>query len=434
MRVRPSRLLRFLPPCAAALVGAALLAGCAADATPERIVLVVVDTLRRDHVSVYGTRAATPNVERLAARGVVHPHAAASFHQTSMSMASLFTGRTPAIESGDPGRPLPWKGRAIYGLARLFAGGEGETHLPPSVPTLAETLREAGYWTAGVTSNYLLFRPAGFDRGFDYWEEVGEPPQPRLRDLRDGGALRAGAELRAGEHVLAAVDRALAARPHDRLFLYVHLMDAHDAAPLGRSYAASVETADRHLGSLLDRLEAESLLDGALVVFTSDHGESLGEEHLLKGLPSHAGNPSFETLLQVPLVVAGAPAPPADALLRGDDVFRLIVRSAGRPAPAADLEPGEEYVGEALYRTYRRGRWKSFWRRTDGAFALVDLERDPDERTDVAARHPDVAAEHRARVEALTRKLAASSVPGEEVDPRLLERLRLLGYIDTPGP
>ena len=69
----------------------------------KHIFLIVVDTLRRDHVSLYGDALRTPNMERLAAEGQVFDAATASFHQTTMSMAALFTGRTPSLEKSlDP--------------------------------------------------------------------------------------------------------------------------------------------------------------------------------------------------------------------------------------------------------------------------------------------------------------------------------------------
>ncbi len=79
---------------------------CTPRAEGPPIVLVVVDTLRRDHVSVYGGKAFTPNIDRLAARGQVFTNAVSSFHQTTMSMGSLFTGRTPSLATGRAETPL----------------------------------------------------------------------------------------------------------------------------------------------------------------------------------------------------------------------------------------------------------------------------------------------------------------------------------------
>jgi hypothetical protein len=91
-------------------------AGCGAEEQPserpEHVVLVVVDTLRRDHLSIYGAEIETPNIARLAARGAVVENALASFHQTTLSMGALFSGRTPSLESGDPARASPQTGAA----------------------------------------------------------------------------------------------------------------------------------------------------------------------------------------------------------------------------------------------------------------------------------------------------------------------------------
>ena len=76
-----------------------LLLACAPEPTPpQRIVLVVVDTLRRDALGCYGAPQPTPHIDALARRGQRFERALASYHQTSMSMAALFTGRTPSIE------------------------------------------------------------------------------------------------------------------------------------------------------------------------------------------------------------------------------------------------------------------------------------------------------------------------------------------------
>jgi arylsulfatase A-like enzyme len=227
---------------------------------------------------------------------------------------------------------------------------------------------------------------------------------------------------------LAAVDR----RQSDRFFLYVHYMDAHDwhVVP-GRGYADGVAAADAGVGALLAELEARGLLDGAALVVTSDHGEALEEEHLLPTTLRHAGNPSFEPVLRVPLIVVGADPALDAALVRTHDVFGLLARIAGAPPGAAgELRPGESLVSERLYQTYRNDRFKSYRRRGDGAFHLVDLAADPQERRDVSAAHPEVAAAHRARLDELTRALAAETGPRASLDERDAHRLRILGYLE----
>ena len=188
-----------------------ILSGCEASepklAPPERIFLFVVDTLRRDHVSAYGERASTPNMDALAARGQKINTALSAYHQTTMSMAALFTGRTPSLETGKRDTQLPWTGRAWCGLAR-FSSSEDKGCVPAGLTTLAERLKEAGYWTAGVTSNRLLFDPAGYSQGFDLWEELGVfIPSVSAKPVRNRA-----------KDVHAGVFEALKARPDDRFF------------------------------------------------------------------------------------------------------------------------------------------------------------------------------------------------------------------------
>ena len=393
---------------------------------PERIVLIVVDTLRRDHVGVYGAERATPHIDSLAEDGTVFTDAVASFHSTPTSMGALFTGRTPSLESGRSGRALPWNQHSWCGLAR-FARDARDACVPASLPTLAERLRELGYWTVGIHSHPLLRSPTGFQRGFQHWREL-RGASPHMAFGRRNQPVFAAA--RAAEHVNEAVFAALDARRSDRFFLYVHYLDVHDWHLAGVPYADAVARADRAVGELLDGLERRGLRLGSVIVLTSDHGESLGEQHFQTPRARHAGNPSFETVLRVPLVVGGLALDGSERLTRSEDVFRLIVALAGGEAPPSELAPGEQLVTENRDRLYRQGRWKSFWPRGPGPARLVDLVADPEERHDVAAEHPDVLAAHAERVETLSARLAAQAPVPEEVDPQQREHLRALGYLE----
>jgi arylsulfatase A-like enzyme len=301
--------------------------------------------------------------------------------------------------------------------------------VPPEVPTLAEVLRGAGYHTVGVASNLLLFRPAGFDRGFDEWIEIGASEEQTRRAQR-GQVIVYDPALQDGSQVNRAVQDWLARRPGDRFFLYVHYMDAHDWLQAKIPYHEGVRRADRHLGDLRRLLQDAGLLDGSLVVVTADHGEGLRERHALPAMPTHMGNPSFEPVLAVPLIVWPRIDADPDRLVRSDDTFRLIRDLARLDADAPeDLAHDELFLTEQLFRTYRRGRWKSVWARGQDQPLLFDLENDEGEERNVAADHPEQAAAHRQRVEELSRQLGGetrSSVPS----PEDLERLRALGYAE----
>ena len=431
--------LRAFPPLAV-LCLVTLLSACSdglsvdtgvASSPPERIVLIVIDTLRRDYVSAYGSRNPTPNIDALARRGQYFQNVLASFHQTTMSMASLFTGRTPSLESGQIGDPLDWNGRNWCGMRRFAREGEDESCIPASRVTLAESLGRAGYWTAGVVTNALMFRPRGYEQGFDEWIEVGGQAarsEGKRRDVFGKWTYH----HRNGEAANRAVRRLLDSRPGDRFFLYVHLMDVHDYVhdPNVR-YARGVALADRSVGELLDSLEERDLLRGSVVFLISDHGERLREPHFVKGERSHFGNPSFEEIVRIPLVVAPPIVRDPSVTLRSDDVYGLIQRVAGIVREDdADLEPGELFLSERRYQTYRRGRWKSYRERKSGVHHLVDVQADPRERRDVASLHPEIVERHGARMDELSKRLSISGVAPSGLSEEDRRLLRELGYLE----
>lgn len=422
------------------IIIAALQMACAEPGPPERIVLVVVDTLRRDALGCYGGKAETPTIDRLAREGQLFPNAMASFHQTTMSMGALFTGRTPSLESGEMGRPIPFVGRTWCGLARFDPENRREQCVPGAVNTLAEHFRAAGYATIGLTSNSLLFEPYGLSRGFDDWTEVGDVPVA-------GTMMEIVASLgsRVSPKVNAAVEEALSRRSGDHFFLYVHYMDVHDygmqevagggpVEKLRGKYHQAVGEVDRAVAGLLDMLEERDLLEGSLVVFTSDHGERLRERHFIEGRANHTGNPSFEEVLEVPLVVWPARFEKSLETVKGTDLFAMLVGLVGLSgAPNAQLEADEVFTSELRWLTYRRGRWKSYTRRDERAMWLVDLRDDPLEKHDVAAENPEIAQRHWDRVTALAAGFAvpkgrAGAAPGQ-LSSRDEARLRALGYL-----
>ncbi len=401
-----------------------------ATAPTERLVLIVIDTLRRDFLSSYGSTVSTPNIDAIAARGQRFSNFTAAFHQTSMSMGALFTGRTPSLEFERIERRLFWNSTTWCGLNRFAKSHDETLCIPPSVPTPAETIRDAGYWTIGVASNQLLFEPSGFSRGFDDWNEVGKKlggiGSLALFTLPDTSGTRFFGHV--NRAALAAVDR----RTSDRFFLYVHYMDVHDyGGPGAQRYAKAVGIVDRAVGKLLGELEVRGLLDGTRVILTSDHGERLKERHAVPGNPGHIGNPSFRELLVVPLVIAPPIDRDPDAFLRTQDLFSVIQEAAGiEPAPETSLEPDELFLTEMDYRTYQRGRWKSSLHRHDDGFLLFDLDADPGESRNVAAAHPDVVAEHRLRMGEIAEAVGAERAVAEQLSEEDRERLRELGYLE----
>lgn len=165
---------------------------------PRRIVLIVVDTLRADHLGAYGGAVATPHLDALARRGVVFERAYSHAPITGPSHVSMFTGLLPVDHR-------------VEGNAQIVA---------PEVELLAERLREAGYATAGFVSLGVLSRQWGFAQGFDTYG-----------DDFTGQWFRPAEEIRR-----RAVDW-LSRSGSGPAFLWVHFSDPHEPyAPPSRSY------------------------------------------------------------------------------------------------------------------------------------------------------------------------------------------------------
>ncbi|MCH7870041.1 MAG: sulfatase [Myxococcales bacterium] len=402
---------------------------------PDRIILIVVDTLRQDHVSAYATTATTattvapaltPNIDRLAAGGQLFTNAVAAYHSTTMSMAAIFTGRTPSIETGERKRPLEWNTFAACGMSRFAEPGKQDACVPDSLETLAEDMRRAGYWTLGVVSNELLYQPSGYDQGFDTWVEVGLPaPGETLNVFK-------ASPIRTARHVNRDVLLALSQRPSDRFFLYIHYIDVHDWSLFQRSYEKSVQRFDERLGELLDELATMGLLENATIILTSDHGEMLVEKHLGLKTLRHFGNPSFEPVLKVPLIVTPPIKADANALVRSQDVRGMILKIAGIETELApDLDFDELIISEKFYQNYRKGRWKSLWERSGDRQMLFDLVADPNEEVDLSQRRGDILLEHRKRIDELSRAMASAASLYQELSEQDRERLSVLGYIES---
>ena len=341
-------------------------------------------------------------------------------------MGALFTGHTPSLEARGGG-VVGWNGRTWCGLSRFAVGGE-EGCIPDGVPTLGELMRDAGYETIGVVTNRLLFSPAGLERGFDQWHEleVGSPVNGVSRPPADAA--------RVNEVFAGALDR----RRSDRFFLYLHYMDVHDyymdlGEELGdaAAYDRRVERVDRAIGEVVATLEEQGLLRDSFLVVTSDHGHRLAGEapHLVPGGREHTGSPSFEEVLNVPLIVMPALAAAPRRGLRTEDTFDLLLARAGISPPADSvLEADELFLSEARWQTYRSGAFKSYRRRGRQELLLVDLRSDPGETADVALANPDVVRAHRERTRELSRRLSGPRI--SERTPEDTRRLRALGYVE----
>jgi len=398
--------------------------------TPDRnVLLVTIDTLRGDALGSYGGRAATPNLDGLAAEGARFTFAHATTVLTLPSHASILTGRHP-YEHGI---------RDNNGF-RVRAGEE----------TLATRLKALGFATGAFISAFPLDQRYGLNAGFDTYDdkvsEVGRTTEMAVPERRADAAVASATDW--------------IGRQRGKWFGWVHVFDPHapyQAPPdwqsryPGDAYAAEVAWTDFALGPLFTRLRNESR--PTLVIVTSDHGEGLGEH----GEMTH-GVFAYESTLHVPLIVAEVG--PGDSQERGRtidaparhvDLVPTVLDAVGAPVPQG--LPGasllEEINGrrgqdrpayfEAMMPVLARG-----WAPLRGVIVgrekfidlpiaeLYDLAADPKELQNVSAMRPE-------RTPVMTNVLRGFSVapPNQPMEESAAarERLRALGYTGgSPAP
>jgi arylsulfatase A-like enzyme len=295
----------------------------AAPGTPN-ILVIVVDTLRADHLSSYGyDRATSPNLERIAQQGVLFEHAFSTSSWTQPSHASLLTGRY-TYEHDAELRPLDDR-----------------------YPTIAEALQDRGYRTGAFSANVLFFtRRQGFGRGFVHFEDnfhsIADMAANTLYGfvaeffvLRRAIGFEGVIARKLASDINHSALRWIDCEPGKPFFVFVNYFDVHDPYvppqpyrsrfsdlenPGGLvngyleryhpsltpdqmqseidAYDGATAYVDDQIGQLLAELEERGLADNTLVIITSDHGESFGEH----GLVQHS-NALYLEEIRVPLIL-----------------------------------------------------------------------------------------------------------------------------------
>jgi arylsulfatase A-like enzyme/Tfp pilus assembly protein PilF len=392
------------------------------------VLLVTIDTLRADHVGCYGAKdAETPALDALAARGVRFATAVAHVPLTGPSHASLLTGRTPLG----------------HGMR-----DNGSFALPPTIPTLAEAFRAAGYRTAAFVSGFPLDRRFGLARGFDVYDDR----LPHGNDPRRAPYV----ERPADQTTRAALAWLRAAGPGP-WFAWVHYFDPHapyePPADLAARFAAhpydgEIAFADREVGELLRGVGADRPGAPTLILVTADHGESLGEH----GEDTH-GVFVYDSTLRVPFLLAGPgiAARVSPVVARGIDVAPTLLDLAGLPVlsgaegrslrPAARgraMEDAPAYA-ESLFARLNLG-WAELHAWRTARFKLIEAPA-PElyALDDDAAESRNVAVERRDVADGLRRGLRAALAERPPEAPlaknaEAAERLRSLGYLGGSAP
>lgn len=318
------------------------------------VILVILDSLRADHVGCYGNPwIRTPTLDALAQESVVFTRAFPESLPTIPMRRALHTGRRTfpfrdwSPQKGDPVVSYGWQ------------------PIPEDQTTLAETLSRNGYQTAFITDTFHYFKPSmNFHRGFDQWQWVrgqeadpygstalvtrGEVeavltpqmlqfgPAPMVRQYLANQARRSREEdFQAPKVFLTAMQCLEENQGAENLFLLVdcfdphepwdpprHYVDLYDPDYQGREvifppygpashlseaelrhmralYAGEVTMVDHWLGLFLDKARSLGILDRSLVIVTSDHGHQLGEHGVLGKIAFGL----FNELMDVPLLI-----------------------------------------------------------------------------------------------------------------------------------
>jgi arylsulfatase A-like enzyme len=454
----------------------------AAPAAAPDVLVLVLDTLRADHVGrVQDGASLTPNLDALAAASVVFPHAFAPSNWTRGSMPGLLASL-----------PYPVVGNVPA----------------PSLPTFASELRRAGWRTTGASANPLVSARLGWAHGYDVFVDphsmgdllVAHPlqligaaataPAYRLGAATNAVYFRDAAEMR--RRGLALLDAA--PRP---AFLHLQTMDTHgpylpphrwlpDGFDFGavssyyrfmqlrgtealhgeafrpallnfrQRYAASVRHLDAEVGALIEGLRHRGRYDEALIWVVSDHGEAFGEH----GVAGHTGLDLGNELVQVPFFVKlprswGVAPRREPAAVSTYSMLPTTLSLLGLPplpeAFGADLAPLVRGTGagpsEALVCDASKGKtriraairwpWKLVTLQSVGGEmevrGLYDLSRGFGDAESHAEAEPAQVAALRAEIERFDARVGAlaGARAGEgEIDAVTEEQLRRLGYVE----
>ncbi len=462
------------------LLGLLCPSGCGpATPAPTRphVIVWLVDTLRADHLSAYGyARPTAPNIERLAAEGVLFEDAHVHANWTQPSVASILSGRHPPT----------------------FDDGFFNT-LPKGVQLVSQWLQQQGYTTVGMTSTAATSAQFGFDRGFDVYREIDrEGESDRLARRR-----REGAAFDADRLADAFLDWLEQPRDPTRpFFAYLHSVDPHFpysrhegmpsfTGPYDGPVDGTLETVlpdnpdfseadrrhtldlyddeirfnDAQLGRIIDALDASGLREHTLIIVVSDHGEEFWERDALQ--PAHGHFNLHRELTQVPFVVSAPGLLPqglrVQGLMRGIDMMPTLLDWIGvAPLPQAEGESVAAAVGRAardgadvtrlardvtLYAdrarkhrsvmSLRTNRMLYHYDPTGERTGLFDLATDAAELVDVSSGRPEVVADlpellvqwRRTQVE--SHRMQNNSEDRVVLDAATRQALVELGYLEA---
>ena len=432
----------------------------------RNVVLISIDSLRADHLSAYGYRRQTsPNIDALAAEGVLVETAVSTTSWTLPSHASMLTGLYP----------------------QMHAVRTGRQRISSEAVLLSERLQANGFSTYGLVSGPYLGSKFGFAQGFDIYDD--KTIHYRNVTSSHQGVTSPKLHRRLIE-ILDGLD------PQNPFFLFVHYWDVHydytppppydtlfdseyDGPVTGENfifddavapdmaardlqhvialYDGEIALTDHYLGELFSELRQRGLYDDTLVVLTSDHGDEFFDH----GEKGHGKN-LYGSTLNIPLIFKLPGGRKAGRKLKGPvslvDLPPTVLDAVGAEIPNGlngsslwlglrDLGlPGFMQRGDDPFTRFlfadlaeccnavMRGSWK-YQRRDDGeGEELFATDRDPSEQSNVIAEGLQTGDQLRAALDSWQQRVAQAKegLDGEtaEIDDDLENTLRALGYLD----
>lgn len=401
------------------------------------IILFTIDTLRADHLECYGyDKVKTPQINRLANEGILFEHNIVQVPLTLPSHSSILTGTYP-----------------LYHGVR----DNGGFYLDESHHTLAESLKNKGYATGAFVAAFVLDSRWGLDQGFDYYYDNF--------DLTKYKKVSLDSVQRRGDEVLAEVYKWIENQAQQKFFAWIHLYDPHTPYDppepykteyRGRQfglYDGEIAYVDQLMGEFRDFMEEKNLFEKTLIIFTGDHGESLGEHK-----ESAHGFFIYDSDIRVPLIIRFPEGKYAGHVVsnqvksidimptvlhlldeeipesvQGKSLLSLIVEDEAQDERSAYSEtywPRYHY-GWSELKSLRKGRYKFI---DAPQPELYDILEDPGEVNNLVNIKASLGHEMKRDLLALIEEYAAEGI--EDVGPRKIDndslvKLQALGYVGS---
>lgn len=406
------------------------------------VVLISIDTLRADHLGVYGyQRPTSPAIDRFAGEAARFRTAIVSAPSTLRSHASMLTSMYPRQHKARRRPPTPLTDEAL---------------------TLTEVLRDSGYQTASFNAAGQIAALYGLGQGFDRYDDfpqrslfaaaadaidwLDEEPRGKFFLFLHTYEVHAPYTPADKYWEMLGVDEGTGLPSHIGLDLKDHLnmtffdrtpsFTPADARHVAAAYDAEIRSVDDGFAFLVEQLRARGLYEDLLIVFTADHGEEMGDRSQV-GRHSHS---IYDEVIKVPLLIkfpGGAFASTVvSPQVRTIDIAPTITDVLELDTPASFF--GDTVVGLitgtdrsarlALIERVRSSAVRTDrWKYMDGA--LYDLAWDPGETEDVGDDFDTVRRALQAHLDALAALPGLGDVEQIEMTEEVLRQLRALGYV-----